>query len=693
MDEKNILTPQDEFFKNLNASILKNLDNTQYTIDNLCEDCFVSRSQLHRRIKEETSLSTSHYIRKVKLLKAKELLSDSNFTISEIAYASGFTSPQTLSRYFSAAFNESPSQFRSSRITEANKPIQEYTKREDVSEAERQSEVGYQESDVIDSINYIENQASLELPKKVNSEQDSDLYDFEFDHEIPKKSIGFIVKILSIPLFLFVLFWGYKQLSSNHDIKTEKLSQNENSAYLNSIAVLPFSNLGSPENEHFCAGIQEDILTKLTYFKDLKVISRTSSENYKNSDKPVKQIGAELGVRYILEGSVRWQDDKVAITAQLIRSKDDYHIWAENYVRKIDDVFKIQNEISLQIAKILNQKISAKTESQITNTYQPSKEAYTEFLIGKKLLQDRTHGSLLESIDRFEKALDKDSLYVDAIVSMANAYQLLGNIGYNRSQEYIAKSQKLSFEALKLDTDNAKAYAILACNYRDAHQWDRAKVTFEIALDRSPNDPLINYWYSLMLREIGEIEKAVIYSSKARELDPLYPVIHGGHIVNLAYADEVEKAQEAINEGDVLFKQSFMHHWAKAVFAESIFDYQAAIVAFEKVLDINPELYAAHSGILFSKARLGIHDETLAFIQEIKSNEGVDLMTKAMLYAGLEDSDQTIEFIMKAMEKGVFPTDILVDKNYDFLRTHEQYDNILNKYNLVAFHNTTDREN
>ena len=126
-----------------------------------------------------------------------------------------------------------------------------------------------------------------------------------------------------------------------------------------------------------------------------------------------------------------------------------------------------------------------------------------------------------------------------------------------------------------------------------------------------------------------------------------------------------------------------MHHWAKAIYFESVFDYESAIESFEKVLQINPELESARYAILFNKARLGNHDkEVRDYIDGTTSDSGEDLMKKALLYAGLEDADQTIHYYLQAIEKNVYPSDILVDKNYNFLRSHDQYPALLSEFNL-----------
>ena len=678
MDEKNILAPDDEFFQNLKRHVIENIGNSQYNIDDLCRDSLMSRSQLHRRIKEETGLSTTLYIRQLKLHKAKDLLDDSDLNISEIAYDAGFSSPQTLSRYFSASFGVSPSQYRSSS-KEEEKHL------DNIGVQAKQADTIEQQDDIsLDAIQLKEKRLGVGVAQEII------LPTTESASTIDKFDLGsFKIIYLLTPLIVVVGWWGIKQFLDQPSVDSSNAITQLSLTSQNSIAVLPFVNLGAAENDQFCAGIQEDILTKLSVFKDLKVISRTSTEVYKNTTKNVKQIGSELGVQYLLEGSVRMEDEQVAITAQLISASDDSHLWAENYVRQVDDVFKIQNDIALDIAKVLNQKITTETKNQLTSAYQPGKEAYKSYLIGKELLKERTHESILTSIEHFNEALSIEPKFVDAIVYKANAYQLLGNIGYDRSYEHKTNAEKFALEALKLEPSHAMAYAILACIYRDNHEWEQGVAAYEIALQHAPNHPLINYWYSLLLREIGDLEEAIIYSGKARELDPLYPVIHGGHIVNLAYAGKQDLVHKAIADGNVLFKQSFMHYWAQAVHAESIADHQAAVSLFEKVLDINPSLKSARIGMLFNKARLGQTDEVFAYLEKIDSETGEDYFAKATLYAGLKDVHQSGTFYLQAIDNGVFPSDILVDKNFDFLREDKMYEQILSKYNLLPYSQAT----
>lgn len=653
MDVENVLLIEDDFFKRLNSLILDNMDNPDYTLDALCKDCLLSRSQLHRKLKDQTGLSASIYIRKVKLSKAKELLVNSDLSISEIAWSTGFNSPQSLSRYFSSEFGSPPSQFKHQLTQEIEQPA--------------------------DIENY---SATIKQNENQHSDEDKevDLNDDQAQKQMQRTHLYWKAFTL-IPAILFLVFWGSQQYFKKNELsKTETLQE-----YKNSIAVLPLDNFGGADAQQFSAGMQDDILTKLAVFEDLKVISRTSTEAYTETDKSLKQIAAELDVAYILEGSVRLEGNQVAVTAQLIKASDDTHVWAENYVEELDNVFQIQNEIALQIAKVLNQKITTETKAEIIDAYQPGREAYKEFLIGKELLKERTHSSILASIDHLNRVLDMEPDFVDALVLMATAYNLLGNIGYDRLDEHIVTSDKFALKALRLDPKNAQAYAIQACSHRDSHRWEQGKLSFEIALEHNPNDALINYWYSLLLREIGEIEKAILYSSRARELDPLYPVIHGGHVVNLAYGDDPKQAVDVIENGEILFKQSFLHHWAKALYAESIFNYQSAIDAFEKVLEINPELNSVQRGIYFNKARLGHIEDVNAYLSTIDSNSGENLFTKATIYAGLEDAEQSTKYFLEAMGKGVYPSDILVDKNYDFMRNHPRYMEILAVYNLQTY--------
>ena len=510
------LEPTDDFLKKLNQHIIDNISDSAYTLDDLCKDCQLSRSQLHRKIKDEAGLSTSLYVRHIKLLKAKELLRDQSLNVSEIAYASGFKSPQTLSRYFSSTFGETPTQFRSNLAQKENGIV---------IDTHHKSSAGSEAQDVF---NDFDQQLVADGDETVVDNSVGSLPKVEFGTDAQVKKSTHKKRIVAYWLFGLIALLAIAMVirsiweanPRNSDEQKSMIQKHDNS-----IAVLPFIGIGGKETRDFSAGMQEDILTRLAFFDDLKVISRTSTEIFTGSKKTIKEIGAQLGVAYILEGSVRMQDQKVAVTTQLIRANDGFHVWAENYIREVEDVFKIQNEISLDVAKVLNQKINDEKREQIDNTYIPGKKAYREYIIGKELLKERTHSSLMASIEQFDKALAEEPDFVDAVIMKANAYQLLGNIGYDRRDEHIVNSEKYALTALRMDPRNAKAYSILACIYRDAHKWDQAKVAFETALEFAPNDALSNYWYSLMLREVGALEKAVIYSTKAKELDPLYPCL------------------------------------------------------------------------------------------------------------------------------------------------------------------------
>ena len=230
-----------------------------------------------------------------------------------------------------------------------------------------------------------------------------------------------------------------------------------------SIAVLPFTNMSSDaENEFFCDGVTEDILTHLSKLKNLKVISRTSVMHFKGSALTIPEIAAQLGVDYILEGSVRRQGDLVAITAQLIHAADDGHLWAENYERSLENVFAIQREVAQEIARVLNIKISLAERQGLTRSATEDVEAYQLYMKGRESGNDRTDSGLRRGIALLQQAIDRDPLYVDAMAQQVYFIQMLCQYGYAPRDSCIQAGQALVDAAFGIDTLNALAHVAKA---------------------------------------------------------------------------------------------------------------------------------------------------------------------------------------------------------------------------------------
>ena len=319
------------------------------------------------------------------------------------------------------------------------------------------------------------------------------------------------VKYLLAAIFAFLgIFLLQKKIFTSVN-KTEK-----------SLAVLPFKNLSSDENLNFFGdGIMDDILMNLVQLDELKVISSTSSMLYKDQNKSIPQIASELDVSYIVVGSIQRDPEKMKITAQLIRAEDDHQIWARNYVRDVSSVLEIQSEVSNDIANSLQAKISPASLSQVKQVPTESLEAYNLYQEGRHLLMTRTREGMQQSIEKFTAATEIDPSFDRAWSEKATAMFLLSNVGYDSPDIYV-EAEQVARQALNINNRNAQAYAVLANIYGEKLEWSEAINMYEKALEYSPNDALINYWYSLELREIAAFDKAINYGEKAARLDPLY---------------------------------------------------------------------------------------------------------------------------------------------------------------------------
>jgi TolB-like protein/lipoprotein NlpI len=295
-----------------------------------------------------------------------------------------------------------------------------------------------------------------------------------------------------------------------------------------SIAILPFNNLSEEEgNEHFVDGLVEDLLSRISVIDELKVISRTSSDVYRERGvKSVPEIAGELGVSYIMEGSVQRYGNKARITVQLIDAINDDHIWAENYDRDIVDVFQTQSEIAMQIASELNAILTSKQESQLQESKTKNVKAFELYQMGRFYWNKRTGEGFQISIRYFKQAIDEDPGYGLAYAGLADTYNLMALQGWIDKQQGRDSAEGLALKALKLDQNLAEAYTVLGSIYDYVDwDWDKAEKAFARALELNPNYATAHHYYSEHLSILGQHEEARIQIDKALELDPLSFVI------------------------------------------------------------------------------------------------------------------------------------------------------------------------
>ena len=310
-----------------------------------------------------------------------------------------------------------------------------------------------------------------------------------------------------------------------------------------SIAVLPFFNMSNNQDqEYFSDGLTEDIITQLSKIKALKVVSRTSVMQYKKAPKHVKEIGRELDVACILEGSVQRAGDEVRITAQLIDAVTDEHLWADSYDRSVKDIFSIQREVALAIADVLNARLSPQEAKQLDQTPTSNLEAYDLYLRGKFLVEKRTKAEVTEARELFEQAVAKDTNFAIGYSGLAVTYLLASYRGYEDPVRMLWMAKKYIDLALALDPLSGESQAALGYWYHQKFDWHAAEITLRRSLDLNPNQSNAYLWLGLLLEGKGETEEALLVYEKGCNINPGWDYLTTNQVRCLVNAGKREQA-------------------------------------------------------------------------------------------------------------------------------------------------------
>jgi serine/threonine protein kinase/tetratricopeptide (TPR) repeat protein len=351
------------------------------------------------------------------------------------------------------------------------------------------------------------------------------------------------------------------------------------------VAVLPFVDLSpQKDQEHFCDGMTDEIIAKLSQIKELKVISRTSAMRYKNTDKDIKEIGQELDVSTILEGSVRKEKENIRVTAQLINVGDSFHLWSDIYDRKLESVFGIQSDIAERIADALQMKLSQEEKDQLDKKPTENMEAYNLYLQGRWFWNRRTSEGMRKAIEYYNHAIAEDPRYALAYSGIADSYTMLGVWSFLAPEEAHPKAKAAAMKAIELDDMLAEAHASLA-SVRASYSWDwpDAEKEFKRALELNPNYAMARLWYgALYLKPLGQFEKAMKEVKLALDLDPLSPIIN--YCV-----------------GDLLYTSRM---------------YDQAIEAFQRVLALDPNFPPAYYRLTWTYIKKGMYDEAFKELEK-----------------------------------------------------------------------------
>ena len=319
-----------------------------------------------------------------------------------------------------------------------------------------------------------------------------------------------------------------------------------------SVAVLPFTNLSNDTTQvYFSDGIVEAILNHLFKVGDLKVISSTSTKRYRNTELSIKEIGRELGVASILEGSVQKTGNNVRITAQLIDAKTDVHLWSEIYDRNISDIFTIQSEVAQNVANELKATLTSEEKKHIKKNETENPEAYNLYLQGRFYIEKRTSQGYEKGIEYFEKAVAADPDYALAYAGLADAYFLLAWYQEMPQAEAYARSKEYVNKALRINKNLAEAHTVLGGILTwNEWKWEEARKELQLAVELNPNFVTAHSYYAELLDILRENSEARKQINLALEIDPFFPMMRA--LSSLFYYHEGKFRESLIEDLKVL---------------------------------------------------------------------------------------------------------------------------------------------
>ena len=451
-----------------------------------------------------------------------------------------------------------------------------------------------------------------------------------------------------------------------------------------SIAVLPFADVSrGRELEYLCDGIAEEIIGALTRVEGIRVVARTSAFSFKGKSEDIRTIARKLNVDAVLEGSVRKAENRLRITAQLINAADGYHLWSERYDRQMEDVFAIQDEITLAIVAKLKITLLGGERAALVKRYTEDFEAYNLYLKGRYFWNKRTETGYLKSLEYFRQAIEKDPTYAIAYAGIADSYDLLGWYGYLAPQEAFPRARSAAEKARELDPSLAEAHASLGwigANYD--WDWAAAEREYKKALELNPSYATAHQWYSEFLTYMGRHDESIAEGHKAQEIDPLSLIINNdvGQVYYFArrYDEAIVQLRKTLEMDPDFAVAHFLLALAlaqKALYDEAIDEAQKAMT----LSGADDTLILSQLGVIYalsgkeSKAR-----QVLGKLDELSSEKYVSPFLLALVHAGLGENDKAFEWLEKACEKRDHWVETLkVQPVLDSLRGDERYSRLL----------------
>lgn len=485
------------------------------------------------------------------------------------------------------------------------------------------------------------------------------------------KNVGETVEVYRV-----VLPWEGKSSELNLDAKR--------------LAVLPFANISADKDDEFFAdGMTEELISTTSAIEGLTVIARTSVMRYKNMEKSVGEIGRELNVGALLEGSVRKAGKNLRITVQLIDVRTEGHLWAQKYDRQLEDIFKVQTEVAEEVAGHLQLKLLPSGKRTIESRSTDNTDAYGYFLKGRYFWNERTEDALKKAIGYFERAIEKDPKYAPAYSGLSDSYAILVNYGFMNSAEGLAKAKLYATKALEIDQALADAHGSLANILWNEWDFKRGGSEIRTALQLNPSLARAHQWYGHYLALIEKrTEEALAEKLRSRELDPFSALANLNVAWIYFYIGQYERALDEYNKALEIFPDYWNLFDHLGYVLVLLGRYEEGIAALRKALLLSGNSYLVNSDLGGALALSGRKDEAQRILRELE-----DLATKqfvtpvafSFVYACLGEKDQAFYFLEKAFQEktGGLPEVLLGDPIHkERLGADARYNSLLERIGL-----------
>ena len=424
---------------------------------------------------------------------------------------------------------------------------------------------------------------------------------------------------------------------------------------IGSIAVLPLENLsGDPEQDYFADGMTEALITGLAKIRALRVISRTSVMRYKGARIPLPEIARALDVDAIVEGAVLQSGGRVRITALLVDTATDRHLWAETYERDVGDILSLQSEVAQAIAGEIRVTITPQEVARLERRSAVDPDAYQAYLKGRYHWEKRSEEALRKAQHFFQEAIDRDPGYAPAYAGLADYYITLGNFNLADSHEVYPKAKAAALRGLEMDPSSAEAYTSLG-SVKGSYEWDRegAERDFRHAIALNPNYANAHHWFADHLVSLARFDEGMAEIARAQSLDPLSLVMNadaGGYLFYAGRYDEAVPSVRKTIDLDPSFAPSYRQLGG---ILEQMGRFEEAIEAFEKAKEVSGSATYSLTALAHTYALAGRRGDAmrmLAELDEVAKRKYVSPYSLAAVHVALGDFDRAFAYLDRAVE-------------------------------------------